>query len=265
MSDTVNISDSEDIGSAHILKSTPRPEWLKLILEEDRPATSEPAWVIRTSYILDTVNNWANALATTYQALAENSLLEKTGDMRMFMNWNCQKMGKTELTQADLEDQIDWTNPEGDQVRIDISKRPLPLSSPPSHVTIQTRFFFNKDLDYLRYGNKGCRQALLISKMKAARYHDFGLELLVLEHMWINDVCTYDISAFYGISYWWFNRQKFYIDRHTADSSRKAVKTHMRILSDVSIKAYSRYGYDYLKEITLRIADYQEYTIAEKV
>ncbi|GJR18414.1 hypothetical protein Tco_0966941 [Tanacetum coccineum] len=38
----------------------------------------------------------------------------------------------------------------------------------------------------------------------------------------------------------------------------------MRILSVVRIKAYSRYGYDYLKEITLRIADHQEYTIAEK-
>ncbi|GKC22734.1 hypothetical protein Tco_1024884 [Tanacetum coccineum] len=201
-------------------------------------------------------------------------------------------MGKTELTQADLEgqayevvkpfypdvvhlqfqmeechkmltDQIDWANPEGDQVRIDISK-PLPLSGPPGHVTIQTQFFFNKDLDYLRYGSKGSGQALSISKMKAARYHDFGLELLVPEHMWIDDVCTYDISASYGISHWWFNRQKFYIDRHTAESSRKVVRTHMRILSVVRIKAYSRYGYDYLKEITLRRADHQEYTIAKK-
>nr|GEV55213.1 retrovirus-related Pol polyprotein from transposon TNT 1-94 [Tanacetum cinerariifolium] len=70
-----------------------------------------------------------------------------------------QPMGKTELTQADFEgqayevvkafypnivhlqfqmkechkmltDQIDWANPEGDQVRTDISK-PLPLSGPP--------------------------------------------------------------------------------------------------------------------------------------
>ncbi|GJR50391.1 hypothetical protein Tco_1400912 [Tanacetum coccineum] len=207
---------------------------------------------------------------TTYQAPAENSLLEKTGDMRTFMNWYCQKMGKTELTQADLEgqayevvkpfypnvvhlqfqmeechkmltDQIDWTNPEGDQVRIDIN-RPLPLSGPPGHVTIQTQFFFNHDLDYLRYSSKGSGQALLISKMKVARYHDFGLELLVPEHMWIDDVCTYDISASYGISHWWFNRQKFYIDRHTAESSRKVVRTYMCILSVVRIKAYSRYG-----------------------
>ncbi|GKD08546.1 hypothetical protein Tco_1188231 [Tanacetum coccineum] len=86
MPDTANISDSEDTSSAHLLKIKPRLEWLKPILEEDRPATPEPAWVIPTSHIPDVVNNWANALATTYQALAENSLLEKTGDMRTFMN-----------------------------------------------------------------------------------------------------------------------------------------------------------------------------------
>ncbi|GJU58871.1 hypothetical protein Tco_1236637 [Tanacetum coccineum] len=193
--------------------------------------TPEPAWVISTSHIPDAENNWANALASTYQALTKNSLLEKIRDMRTFMNWYCQKVGKTELTQADFEGQayevIDWANPEGDQVRIDIS-RPLPLSGPPGHVIIQTQFFFNKDLDYLRYGSEGCGQALSISKMKDARYHDFGFELLLLEHI------------------------------------RKAVKTYMHILNVVGIKAYSRYGYNYLKEITLRKADHQEYTIAKK-
>nr|GEU37916.1 histone deacetylase 14 [Tanacetum cinerariifolium] len=122
---------------------------------------------------------------------SENSLLEKTGDMRTFMYWYCQQMGETGLTEADFEgqayenfkafypdvihlqfqmeechkmliDQIDWANPEGDQVRIDVSK-PLPLSGLP-----------------------GSGQAFLITKMKAARYLDFGLELLVPEHMWIN-------------------------------------------------------------------------------
>ncbi|GKE00242.1 hypothetical protein Tco_1388225 [Tanacetum coccineum] len=38
----------------------------------------------------------------------------------------------------------------------------------------------------------------------------------------------------------------------------------MRILSVVSIKAYSRYGYDYLSEIVLRRADFQEHMIAKK-
>ncbi|GJU19747.1 hypothetical protein Tco_1153089 [Tanacetum coccineum] len=112
------------------------------------------------------------------------------------------------------------------------------------HVTIQTQFFFNKDLEYLRYGNKGSRPALLISKMKAARYPNFGLELLVPEQMWIDE--------------------KFYIEKQDSLSHRREVRKHMRILSIVRIKAYSRYGYDYLSKILLRRADYQKYTIAEK-
>ncbi|GJT52667.1 hypothetical protein Tco_0978824 [Tanacetum coccineum] len=159
--------------------------------------------------------------------------------------------------------QIDWMNPDGDQVRVDVNQ-PLPLGGPPGHVTIQPQFFFNKDLEYLRYGSKGCNLALSISKMKAASYPDFGLELLVPEQIWIDDVCTYDISAKYGISHWWFNRQKFYIDRHDSSLRRKDVRTHMQILSVVRIKAYSIYGYDYLSEIVLRRADFQEHTIAEK-
>nr|GEX11432.1 putative reverse transcriptase domain-containing protein [Tanacetum cinerariifolium] len=51
------------------------------------------------------------------------------------------------------------------------------------------------------YGNKGSCPALLISKMKAARYLDFGLKLLVPDQMWIDDVCTYAISAKYGYEF----------------------------------------------------------------
>ncbi|GKF82637.1 hypothetical protein Tco_0244293, partial [Tanacetum coccineum] len=78
--------------------------------------------------------------------------------------------------------------------------------------------------------------------MKAARYPDFGVKLLVPEQMWIDEVCTYDISVAYGISHRWFNRQKFYIEIHDSPSHRREVRTHMRILSVVRIKAYSRYG-----------------------
>ncbi|GKF28578.1 hypothetical protein Tco_0094920, partial [Tanacetum coccineum] len=106
----------------------------------------------------------------------------------------------------------------------------------PGHVTIQIEFFFNKDLEYLRFGNKGSMHVLSISKMKAAYYPNFGLELL-----------------------------KFYIDRHDSPLHRKEVRTHMRILSVVRIKAYSRYGYDYLSEIILQRADFQEHLIAEKI
>ncbi|GKA86827.1 hypothetical protein Tco_0808538 [Tanacetum coccineum] len=105
------------------------------------PATSKPAWTIPSSNKSDVVNNWASALATTYEPPTENSLLAKIGDITTFMNWYCQKVNKTVLTQADFEgqayevvkafyldvihlqfqieechkmltDQVDWTNPE---------------------------------------------------------------------------------------------------------------------------------------------------------
>nr|GEV72210.1 retrovirus-related Pol polyprotein from transposon TNT 1-94 [Tanacetum cinerariifolium] len=60
-------------------------------------------------------------------------------------------------------------------LRNNVSK-PLPLGGPPGQVTIQSDFFFNKDLEYLRYGSKGSRPALSISKMKATYYPDAGLE-----------------------------------------------------------------------------------------
>nr|GFD29335.1 hypothetical protein [Tanacetum cinerariifolium] len=57
--------------------------------------------------------------------------------------------------------------------------QPLPLGGPPGQVTIQSYFFFNKDLEYLRYGSKGSGPALSISKMKATYYPDVGLEKMV--------------------------------------------------------------------------------------
>nr|GEU78022.1 hypothetical protein [Tanacetum cinerariifolium] len=111
----------------------------------------------------------------------------KTGDITNFLNWYCRQVNKTKLTQADFEGQTYETNPEEDQVRVDVN-RPLPLGGPPGHVTIQSQFFFNKDLEYVRHGSKGSSPGLSISMKKAARYPDFGLELLVLEQMWIEDV-----------------------------------------------------------------------------
>ncbi|GJR65802.1 hypothetical protein Tco_1375812 [Tanacetum coccineum] len=107
-------------------------------------------------------------------------------------------------------------------LRYNVSK-PLPLGGEPGHVTIQPDFFFNKDLEYLRYGRKVGRPALSISKMKAAYYPDVGLEQLVPDQFWIEEECKYDIAAMYGISHWWFQRQRFYIDRFSSEGDRRAV------------------------------------------
>ncbi|GKA71990.1 hypothetical protein Tco_0778206 [Tanacetum coccineum] len=195
----VHLSDDEDIGNDHIPKVNLKHDWWKPLSEEDRPATPEPAWSIPSSDLPVPTHNWASALASTYAPPPENSLLAQTGDMATFMDWYYKKQGITELTQKDLEglafEIVKVFHPDvihlqyqmeechkllTDQVddailRYNVSK-PLPLGGPQSQVIIQSDFFFNKDLEYLRYGCKGSRPALSISKMKAAYYPDVGLK-----------------------------------------------------------------------------------------
>nr|GEW91501.1 hypothetical protein [Tanacetum cinerariifolium] len=111
-------------------------------------------------------------------------------------------------------------------------------------------------------GDKERRSDLSISKPKVAYYPDFGLEELI-SSLWIESERDYDTSTAYCISHCWFKRNEFYITRHSARSDLCAVRSHMRIVSVVSLKTFSRYGYTYLKEIVLQRADYKEYKISE--
>ncbi|GKC64248.1 hypothetical protein Tco_1096846 [Tanacetum coccineum] len=130
-----------------------------------------------------------------------------------------------------LTNKVDLVNPEGHQILRNIYE-PLLLGGPPG-------------------------------QLKAARYLDFGLEELV-PSLWVESEREYDISAAYGITHWWFRRKEFYINKHSEPSDREAVRSQMRILSVISVKVFEKYGYNYLREIILRQADYQEYKISEK-
>nr|GEZ13461.1 monodehydroascorbate reductase [Tanacetum cinerariifolium] len=227
-------SNNEDIGSAHIPKVNLRQDWWKP-LEEERPATPEPAWSISSSDV---------------PALhLKSSVFHPDVIHLQYQMEECHKL----LTDS-VDDSI---------LRHNVSK-PLPLGGPPGQVTIQSDFFFNKDLEYLRYDSKGSRPTLSISKMKAAYYPDVGLEQMVPHQFWIKEECKYDIAAMYGISHWWFQRQRFYIDRHTSEGDRSAVWTHMRILGVVIIEVFSMYGYDYMKKIVLHHANLNEHVIVER-
>nr|GEX61429.1 E-beta-farnesene synthase [Tanacetum cinerariifolium] len=198
----------------------------------------------------------ASSLASTYTPSPENSLLEQTGDMTMFMDWFYKRQGITELKPQDLK------GPVFELVKV-----------------------FQPNVIHLQYQMEECHKQLTDSvdesiirhnvskllplggppdQMKAAYYPDVGLEQMVPDQMWINDECKYDIAVMYGISHWWFQRQRFYIDRHTSEGDRTAVRTHMRILSVVRIEVFSRYGYDYMKKIVLRKADLNEHIITER-
>ncbi|GJR45786.1 hypothetical protein Tco_1313889 [Tanacetum coccineum] len=255
----LHLSKSEDTGVAHLPKIKTRPDWLKPLPKEETPDTPEPDCVIPPNDLPETKNNWANVMAKMYKDLEENKLLWKTRDMASFIQWYCKHIGKKKLAKADFKDQIDLINPEGNRVVHDMSK-PLPLGGPLGQITIQAQYFFNKDLEYLVFGNKERRYGLSITMLKAPYYPDFGLEELVLS-LWTESESDYDISSAYGILHWWFKHKEFYITRHSAPSDRNAVRSHMKILSVVNLKTFFRYGYTFLKEIVLRRADYKEHIL----
>ncbi|GKA37316.1 integrase, catalytic region, zinc finger, CCHC-type containing protein, partial [Tanacetum coccineum] len=253
----VQSSGDEDIGHDHIPMVNLRQNWWKP-LTEDRPATPEPAWSIPSSDLPVPVNNWASALASTYAPPLENSLLAQTGDMAIFMDWFCKKQGITELKQQDLEgpayEIVKVFHPKVIHLQYQMEECHKLLTDQVNESIIRV----------YKIRRKSGRPALSISKTKAAYYPDVGLEQMVPDQMWIEEECKYDIAAMYGISHWWFQRQRFYIDRHTSEGDRRAVRTHMRILSVVRIKVFSLYGYDYMKKIVLRRVDLHEYIIAER-
>nr|GEU47013.1 hypothetical protein [Tanacetum cinerariifolium] len=180
-------------------------------MDTDAQAQSSEDEDIENTHIPE--NNWASALASTYSPPLEDSLLAQTGDIAMF---------------------IDWFYSVDDSILMHNVSKPLPLGGLPSQVIIQSNFFFNKNLEYLRFSNKGSRYALSILKMKAAYYPDVGLEQMVPDQI------------------------------HISEGDRRAVQTHMWILSVVRIEVFSMYGYDYMKKIVLRQADLNEHIIAKR-
>nr|GEV17224.1 retrovirus-related Pol polyprotein from transposon TNT 1-94 [Tanacetum cinerariifolium] len=186
--------DDED--NTHIPNVNLWQDWWKP-LKEERPATPEPVCSISSSDVPVPKKNWAFALASTYSPPPEDSLLAQTGPafelVKVFHPNVIHLQYQMEECHKLLTDSVDDSI-----IRHNVTK-PLPLGGPPGQVTIQSKFFFNKDLKYLRYGSKGSRPALSISKMKAAYYLGVCLEQIVPDQMWIEAECKYDIALLIGV------------------------------------------------------------------
>ncbi|GKE33825.1 hypothetical protein Tco_1453147 [Tanacetum coccineum] len=211
------VSSDDEVGRDHIPTVNLRQSWWKP-LTEDRPATPEPAWIIPSSGLSMPTNNWASTLKSTYAPPQENSLLAQTEDMATFMDWYCKQRGISKLSPKDLE------GPTFEIVKV-----------------------FHHDVIHLQFQMEECHKlltdqvddAILSIYDMAAYYPDVGLEQLVPDQFWIAEECKYDIAAMYGISHWWFQRQRFYIDRFSSEGDRRAVRTHMRIVGNT--KSVSRF------------------------
>ncbi|GJR15517.1 hypothetical protein Tco_0798169 [Tanacetum coccineum] len=245
MQDEGHVSDLEDTDNAHIPKVS-TTTWFKPIPEGERPATPEPEWTIPPNDFPEPENNWANTYATTYQVPAENKLQRKTYDIGSFIKWFCRRTGKKKLCKADLEG--------------------------PAFNLVKA---FHKNSVFLQYQmdesisclsikvTKSKKFALSISKLKAACYLDFGLEELVLSSVGESERDMKSVRPMHH-SLAVILKKGILHQQHSEPSDREAVRSQMRILSVISVKVFEKYGYNYLREIILRRADYQEYKISKK-
>ncbi|GKA94571.1 hypothetical protein Tco_0816609 [Tanacetum coccineum] len=170
------------------------------------------------------------------------------------MDWYCKRQGISELTPKDLEGQV--FHPDVVHLQFQMEECHKLLTDKVDDAILKYNVSKPLPLDG--------EPALSILKMKAAFYLDVGLEQLVRDQFWIEEKCKNDIDAMYGISHWWFQRQRFYIDKFSSEGDRRAVRTHMCISSVVRIEVFSLYGYNYKKKIILCRADLKEYVIAER-
>ncbi|GJT48874.1 retrovirus-related pol polyprotein from transposon TNT 1-94 [Tanacetum coccineum] len=130
----------KDTSHPHMPKIPDTTTWFRPILEEERPASPEPEWVIPPIDLPEANNNWANAFAKAHQDPDENKLHNKIDDIGSFIRWYCRRIGKEELSKADLEGlafmMIDLVNPKGHQIIPNIIN-PLPLGGPPGQDSLK--------------------------------------------------------------------------------------------------------------------------------
>nr|GEV20795.1 hypothetical protein [Tanacetum cinerariifolium] len=203
--------------------------------EDIRLATPEPAWFIPSSDLHVPTNNWASALVSTYIPLPKDSLLVQTGPafelVKVFHPNVIHPEYQMEELYKLLTDSVDESI-----IRHNVSK-PLPLGGPPGKVIIQSEFFFNKDLEYMIYDSKGSKHALSILKIKVTYYPNVGLEQMVPDQMWIEEEC-----------------------KHISEGDRRAVQTHMLILSVVRIEVFSMYGDKYGVQMIMRFNEIYKFS-----
>nr|GEX78836.1 hypothetical protein [Tanacetum cinerariifolium] len=80
----------------------------------------------------------------------------------------------------DVNDRLDWNNPEGHEYSFDLSK-PLPLIEVQGRQVVPADYFINNDLEYLKSGNSSRRYMTSTTKTKAAKYDN-------IEDMYLEDI-----------------------------------------------------------------------------
>ncbi|GKF26063.1 hypothetical protein Tco_0081957, partial [Tanacetum coccineum] len=80
-----HVSDPKDTNNTHMPKIPDTTTWFRPILEEERPASPKPEWVIPPIDLPEADNNWANEFAKAHQDPDENKLHNKIDHIGSFI------------------------------------------------------------------------------------------------------------------------------------------------------------------------------------
>nr|GEW14437.1 hypothetical protein [Tanacetum cinerariifolium] len=224
--DVVRHDDQPQDTSKPKTTKTHNPEWFK---QPPMPPTLDPEWNKR-QVVLDP---WFNQiLSATQDPLTFNDLMATLIDFFKYV-FNRLKM----ITLLKISCKLDCKNPKGNHYPFDMSK-PLHMQGHPGHLTIATDYFFNNDLEYLKSSNLERTYTTSITKTKAARYENEGIE---------------DKGEGRKL---WYKSQLNKFSKHNVYSAKKNLG-----VKSVSVKKLHVYGH--LEEIVVKRADRQYYKFKE--
>ncbi|GJV62136.1 hypothetical protein Tco_1468236 [Tanacetum coccineum] len=156
------------------------------------------------------------------------------------MKGTCKSMVKLEYLFEEVykatTEQLDCTNPDGEQYPHDLRK-PLPLiSNTRGRQVIPFDHFINNNLAYLSGGVSSRKHATSVTKTKAADYGNIKwIEDLVPNSIWSEVPVSYDKYALWEISHLGRKRQQFYVYATNRESS-KDVYSRRRIIAEGDLK-----------------------------
>nr|GEV01749.1 hypothetical protein [Tanacetum cinerariifolium] len=263
-------------------------EWFKKSPRPATPKTPDSDWSKDQNADTGPEQKWFPELKKTTKAPEDfDDVLGSTFDFSNFIKYH---LKNDTLTKSDLEgpvfklfkgsykscinlnttwssviwpflDKLDWINLEGDRTHQDFSK-PIPLFIAHGQQYIPAKFFFNKDLEYLRSGNlKERKYTTLFTKTKATRYELYGIEEMI-QSLWSLYKVAYDKDVAFRISHGGLKQKLFYRARQ-AKQSDHIVYSLIKILSIVKIAVEEYSGYGYLKEIVVNKEIQKEYVFKE--
>nr|GEZ79336.1 hypothetical protein [Tanacetum cinerariifolium] len=178
-----------------------------------------------------------------------HSVFEIAGPTYELMRGSCNSLTKLEYHLEEVykatTDQLDWVNPEGQQIPHNLLQ-PLPLIlDNRGRRVILFEHFINNDLEYLREGASSQKYTTSVTKTKATDYGNIKwIEDLVPRTMWIQSL-NYDKHALWGVSHWGRKCQQFYgfvVNRESALD----VYSKRRIIAVTDLKIVEWHNYKHL-------------------